>query len=57
MWQAEDSNDLQIFAIEPPLEAESKSRFMRIEFLSSSDFYGRVIVYKLEVYGNNSVAI
>lgn len=44
----EDTNDEQTF----PLELNESFRFMRINFASSTDFYGRITIYKLEVKGH-----
>ena len=43
----EDSNDFQDAVLEKP----STGRFLKINFNSSTDFYGRVTVYSLEVRG------
>ena len=43
----EDSNDQQIF----PLSSTAQGRFFKLTFPSSTDFYGRVTIYNLEVFG------
>lgn len=51
-----DSNEIQTFAAERE-ESESSNEAneyctaLRIEFGRSSDFYGRIVVYSLEVWG------
>ncbi len=47
-----DSNDVQTF----PAEIESNETIqpctaLRIEFGRSTDFYGRIVIYSLEVWG------
>jgi hypothetical protein len=49
----EDSNDLQTWNIPPESEADArKAKFIRINFPTSTDFYGRVTIYKLCLIGN-----
>jgi hypothetical protein len=46
----DDSNDLQTFPT-----AESKSgRYMRVTFNGSTDFYGRVTIYNMQVIGQRA---
>lgn len=46
--QAEDNNEMQCF----PIDSSSEHvQFLKISFPSSSDFYGRITIYKLEIYG------
>ena len=51
-FDPEDNNEMQIFPICASESAE-KSRFLKIEFNASTDFYGRVTIYRLEVYGDD----
>ena len=44
----EDSNDLQRFEISQP---ETSGVYLKITFLRSTDFYGRITIYNLMVYG------
>lgn len=46
----EDINDLQSFNIKVPLEISSTSK-LELKFNSSSDFYGRVTVYMINLEG------
>ena len=60
-----DSNALQMFALQRGGETDAgrsegpdhqrddvkEGRYMRISFPASTDFYGRVTVYQLDVYG------
>lgn len=47
-----DSNEVQAFPVErDPDEAVEFCRSLRIEFGRSADFYGRIVVYSLEVWG------
>jgi hypothetical protein len=43
----EDTNELQIF----PIESMVCGRYFKINFNSSTDFYGRITIYNLEVIG------
>jgi len=47
----DDSNDLQKFSFSPPLSC----RVMKITFQSSTDFYGRVTIYKLVALGRPTI--
>jgi hypothetical protein len=44
-----DNNDKQTFSVNN--EANRVSRYLKIIFPSSTDFYGRVTIYSLQVYG------
>lgn len=53
-----ESNDIQIFQAE--VDTVSSDDFdpctaLRIEFRKSSDFYGRIVIYSLEVWGLESL--
>ena len=49
----EDSNDLQTWEIPPGPEAgASEAKFIKINFPTSTDFYGRVTIYKMCLIGN-----
>jgi len=48
--EPEDVNDMQTFAI---AEDDRTCNMLRLSFEGSSDFYGRVTIYKLEVWGYN----
>lgn len=45
----DDSNTLQIF----PISSSKRIKVLKIEFTSSTDLFGRIIVYKLDVLGNS----
>ena len=48
-----DSNDVQTFPADIDAEEEIEpSTVLRIEFGRSTDFYGRIVIYSLEVWGN-----
>ena len=47
-YHLEDCNALQTLTLPKEVHA---FRSYRVNFISSSDFYGRITVYKLEVYG------
>jgi len=51
-FEALDNNEEQIFVM---LQQESKLnvQFLKLLFNSSSDFYGRITIYKLEIYGDH----
>jgi hypothetical protein len=46
----EDSNEMQTFDL---AESDNAGRFVRITFPSSTDFYGRVTIYSLELWGRD----
>lgn len=47
-----DNNNLQKFSLIPNSDTSSrKGRYLKITFPSSTDFYGRVTIYSLQVYG------
>jgi hypothetical protein len=48
-FQAEDNNDLQVFTL--PVTQRRPGSLFKIVFPSSSDFYGRITIYRLEVFG------
>jgi hypothetical protein len=53
-FEAEDNNEWQSFSI-PQSGIDtlvSGYRALKITFLQTSDFYGRVTVYRLDVYGS-----
>ena len=45
-----DNNDKQCF----PLASSPTGRYLKITFPTSTDFYGRVTIYDMEVYGQKS---
>ena len=47
----EDNNNLQILFSCDELTNNTVCRFIKITFTSSTDFYGRITVYKLDVEG------
>ena len=47
--EPEDVNDVQTFEI---TDADRTCNMLRLSFEGSSDFYGRVTIYKLEVWGS-----
>lgn len=48
-----DCNDQQQFAIED----STASRYLKITFDTSTDFYGRVTLYSLDVYGTDDLLV
>jgi len=53
MDEVEDSNSLQCFAISSSSSSKDAwCRYLRIFFPCSTDFYGRVTIYKLQVMGH-----
>lgn len=48
-----DSNEVQTFESEAD-DASGKCSALRIEFGRSTDFYGRIVIYSLEVWGTES---
>ena len=48
-----ESNEVQTFGVElaPGQDAVDSCEAIRIEFGKSSDFYGRIVIYTLEVWG------
>ena len=51
-----DSNEVQTFASEEEEndKGSGKCSALRIEFGRSTDFYGRIVIYSLEVWGTES---
>lgn len=49
--EPENINSIQDFSLEEVNEGHRQCNTMKLSFESSSDFYGRVIIYKLEVWG------
>ncbi|KAJ2079871.1 hypothetical protein H4R24_003470, partial [Coemansia sp. RSA 988] len=47
----EDNNKLQTFVL-PKHEQRVARRRIKIQFLNSTDFYGRIIVYSLDIHGS-----
>ena len=49
-----ESNEMQIFTVEhgPKKSPVQSCEAIRIEFGKSSDFYGRLVIYSLEVWGS-----
>lgn len=49
-----ESNDVQVFSSDVDMIANEESdscTALRIEFGKSSDFYGRIVIYSLEIWG------
>ncbi|KAJ2903696.1 Nuclear receptor 2C2-associated protein [Coemansia aciculifera] len=46
-----DDNTVQVLALPEPLRETLRTR-IKIQFLSSTDFYGRIIVYSLDFLGH-----
>ncbi|KAJ1824607.1 Nuclear receptor 2C2-associated protein [Coemansia sp. RSA 2671] len=46
-----DDNTVQVLALPEPLQDIARTR-IKIQFLSSTDFYGRIIVYSLDFIGH-----
>jgi hypothetical protein len=50
-FEAEDSNDAQMFPIcTENIDDIVRARYLKIEFHASFDFYGRITIYKLQVF-------
>jgi hypothetical protein len=47
--KVENSNDVQLFRL-----PECSGQYFRLTFLESTDFYERIIIYKLSVFGSSS---
>jgi hypothetical protein len=51
----EDSNDVQTFTMYDEQSKQTHpdewNRYLRINFASSTDFYGRITIYNLEIHG------
>lgn len=47
----EDSNATHDFDIEAP-HCEQSVRYLKLTFYQSTDFYGRITIYSLKVFGN-----
>ena len=55
MLEPEDSTEVQMFDLKEEESDETKRQCqaLKLKFESSSDFYGRVTIYKIEVWGQN----
>ena len=51
-----DSNEVQSFSVEVETDqsAAESCESIRIEFGKSTDFYGRIVIYLLEIWGSES---
>lgn len=49
-----DSNELQTFISDGDGSSGNKCSAIRIEFGRSKDFYGRIVIYSLEVWGTET---
>lgn len=49
-WEPEDSHDLQTLEI----EHENRVTAMKLAFENLTDFYGRVTIYRMEVWGKEA---
>lgn len=47
----DDCNDSQEFRISEETSPREFCRYMKLVFGSSTDFYGRVTIYNMEIYG------
>ncbi|KAL9184279.1 hypothetical protein ACHAXT_002365 [Thalassiosira profunda] len=55
-----DSNKVQTFAVETESDGNETPQpctALRIEFGRSTDFYGRIVIYSLEVWGEETTAL
>ena len=55
-----DSNEVQTFAVETESDGNETPQpctALRIEFGRSTDFYGRIVIYSLEVWGEETTAL
>lgn len=52
-----DVNDEQMFPLTPAQGCRhSSGRVMKLTFNGSTDFYGRITLYKLEVFGSEGIS-
>ncbi|KAJ2821320.1 hypothetical protein FBU31_004944, partial [Coemansia sp. 'formosensis'] len=51
-----DNNSVQVLLLPESLHDTARSH-VRIQFLSSTDFYGRIVVYALDFLGHAAVAL
>lgn len=47
----QDSNDEQVFEVATPITINTSNSRIRIVFHESTDFYGRITIYKIDVLG------
>ena len=50
--EPEDVNEMQTFDLTGAPSDDRKGTSLRLDFEASSDFYGRITIYKLEVWGS-----
>ena len=49
--EAEDEHEMQVFPLPVSDEAKAGSSALKLEFKEFTDFYGRVTIYQLQVWG------
>mmetsp|Transcript_21919 Transcript_21919/g.45267 ORF Transcript_21919/g.45267 Transcript_21919/m.45267 type:complete len:130 (+) Transcript_21919:527-916(+) len=52
--EPEDVNEMQTFEMSGAPSSARKCTMLKLSFEASSDFYGRVTVYKLEIWGEDA---
>ncbi|CAJ1942396.1 unnamed protein product [Cylindrotheca closterium] len=50
--EAEDEHEMQVFPLPVTDEAKEGSSALKLEFKEFTDFYGRVTIYQLQVWGH-----
>ena len=59
IWEPRDTNDPQHFVITPPADAPAAAcqvTNLKLTFPASTDFFGRITIYALEITGKPSAA-
>lgn len=52
--EAEDTNELQCFDLTDAPPSKRRCNMLKLEFDESTDFYGRITIYRLEVWGSET---
>lgn len=58
-WEPRDTNDPQLFAVQPPVDAPDAARGvtnLKLNFPASTDFFGRITIYALDITGKPSAS-
>lgn len=52
--EPEDINEMQIFDLSGAKLSDRRCNLLKLSFEASSDFYGRITIYKLQVWGEDA---
>ena len=52
--EAEDDHDMQTFSLLEDCKNKGKTKALKFEFQEATDFYNRITIYQLQVWGNEA---